>query len=309
LSGSEEGMLYLIVFLVVTAVVFSLNFLLVTRRQKETNWPLLASWIIAIWAIAAVVISSNYYEGQINEMEKSRRFEWRPFLEISHLAKKNKKFFVKLRTKRDAETATRFDIWQYTRPERLNVLGYDNLINKISEEKQEIRDIEEVSTADSLFSYADTLLIPSARKILYENLGRTPLRIKTSYISILTQNEWDSTYHKSAMRLVRDIPSKVEYSREWETDYIVKAGEKKESVQYPHLKIMPVTELFDYYYADSSMAIYWVSYFEYEDFFGYDYNTLLVEYELFRIDLIGNYFQIRSEKAGVEKYRWDVGIH
>ena len=56
------------------------------------------------------------------------------------------------------------------------------------------------------------------------------------------------------------------------------------------------------------MTIYWVTYFQYEDFFGYNYNTLLVEYQLFRINLIDDYFEISSEKIGLEKYRWDVNV-
>lgn len=259
-------------------------------------------------AIGSAFSAVIYYSKQIGELEKSRRFEWRPFLDISHLSKNNKVFFVKLLAKRNGKITGDLDIWQYTKPERLNVIGFDNFINEISEQKDEIRNLKEISIADSLFIYADTLLIPSARRIQYKNLGNTPLRIKSSYISVLTQNEWVNRYHKSARELISDIPNKVEYSREWETDYIVKASDKRESVEYPHLKIMPITELFDYYYSDSTMTIYWVTYFEYEDFFGYDYNTLLIEYQLFRINLIDDYFEIVSEKEGLEKYRWDVNI-
>jgi hypothetical protein len=288
----------------------------ITSGNKTQKYIMIGTLSLALFAFVTAIVSiksalnlEEFYKKQIFEMKKSIRFDWRPFLDIEHVDRKRDFVYLieaqpKPETKKEVHT---FKEFEYATPERLTVDKNVFYEEKIEQKTFKIIPLDELNFDDMTYDSVSYLLLPHFRKIRYLNQGETPLRIKAAYISVLTQIEWVEHYNKSESTLVNDIPNLVDWEK-WGIDYIVKSREEKTSSEFIIPKFIPKSEIETYFNRDSTMTLYWVSYFEYQDFFDNIYNTILIQYEVHRLYNIDNYLAIGSLKAGIEKYRWDVNI-
>jgi hypothetical protein len=295
-------MVYLIIFGIIIFATILLNSLIF-----KGSWEKVATWIIAISAIAAVVISSNYYNSQISEMEKSRRFDWRPFLNIKNFDANIDYSLIKIPIPEGDSTLNEFDKSQYVIPDRTGIKKNVKESSEIDRVYLEIKAREKPIYSKSEIENADFFRFNWTRRIIYENVGETPLRITGLLSTAIYKKEWEN-WDKSVENLLKFYNDR-KLIDSLEVDYIVFPNSTDTTNIKGIKRNIPREHFLDEFGAGDKIILYSVTAILYEDFFGNYYNTILIEHAIIEIEKENNslIFPERSP-IKIEKYRWDVGI-
>jgi len=243
---------------------------------KHKDFPLvLATWVLVGVTFWGVWDASKTNKSQLAEMRKATELQYRPYLDILHSYKEPLQFndiFHWIEKDNDTESMRKIDF-------------FETKINNPDLDK---------------FSYE------LQRKIDYVNYGLMPLRIKRGLISAISKKEWEEDFNKSYVELVRYIRS-LPALTEPETDIIVQAKNNYLTKNYTSFeRRMEIFTFRNYLTNDKQIVLYPYTYVEYEDFFGKQYNSILIELLIFKLN-VDNDVVIPSLKMGaVERFRRDV---
>jgi hypothetical protein len=199
------------------------------------------------------------------------------------------------------------DELEYAEPAHLTVKSNEFLRDQFSMREYKIIELQDLNVDDSAFDSISYLFMPHWRRIIYHNEGKTPLRIRGSCFTILTEDEWEYGYHKSDTLLQPKLARFDEWDI-WEVDYVVKSGVIDTSRIFRSPKYISKKEIDTYLKTDSLMTVYWVSYIEYSDFFSNIYNALLIDNETYKFYNRNGLLSIGSQGGSREIYRWDVNL-
>jgi hypothetical protein len=242
--------------------------------NRNKDWMLIGTWIIAVSAVATTIISAIYYQKQVNEMRMATKLEWRPYLNVEYIDR-NYKFRY---------------LFTSTRSDSMMPVPMFNL-----------------KTTDPSFKDLKGLYLRIAFKTKYRNRGKTPLRVMRHVDGLLTSKQWENVYQKSELRLMDSV---LVFAKDYtnDIDLIIQPDTNIASWNENYLSIIFNPDEIDILKTPKQNTIYLYSFVEYEDFLGNKYNTLFVEYNSFAPQIDSGYLQYSNYKIGIEKYRMDIDL-
>ncbi|GEM_PF-2222429 len=245
-------------------------------RTKLTKSLVRVTWALVIVGLIGAGLAYWGYRGLIKEQKKSTEMEWRPYCHIVQ-----------------APASAGFQYY----------LGDSVAIDNVP------RSIDSIPLGSTEYMAVRRIGFLVPRLGIFINIGKTPLRIKTSVASILSQREWVEKHGKDYEHLIQTLklPGTIDTLH---TDFVLLPGDSSEPApQLGYRRYMSKDEWHQYVYSDSSIVLYPYQYVEYEDFFGHQYNALLIQYLKADIEIIDSIPVFSwSDKPGVERYRWDIGL-
>ena len=244
-------------------------------RTKLTKGLVRGTWGLVFVGLIAAGFSLWGYSRLINEQQKSTEMEWRPYLHVMQ-----------------SPATPRFKY----------------LIGETDTSPSEVADIDSIKLGSTEYFAVRKIKYMVPRINTLYNGGKTPLRVKTSVSSILSLHEWTNLLGKSYEHLIDTLktPGTVDTLL---TDYVLLPGDSTtQEITRGMRRIMDKKE-WHRYIDGSSIVLYPYLYVEYEDFFQHQYNALLIQCVMGKIEVQDSIPVFTwDDMHSVERYRWDIGL-
>jgi|GEM_PF-3729761 len=274
-----------------------------TRMRKVWGW-FKENWfpfLTVVFAGAVAVISLYSYRNASSNMQKQ--------LELTRTANDSTNSNMKQQT---AQLKRSIDLqWRpYLNLDHINPEHrFMYVMVGPAEQDTVLRPIDSVGLESDAFRAVQYVSYAFVRNIEYQNSGSTSLLVKKAIFGTITEDAWRGGLAKSPEKLVAEV-KRQQLMVELETDITVAPDEVDTGGSRVGLAtVLPKAYWTSRIKANEPIYLYPYSYVEYEDFHGYTYNTLRVEWYRLTMQLTGDTVSRHFQRSsGQEVYRYDIEV-